>query len=740
MQSRDTSRRDAVASSALLWLTVTVFAPGQIVYGNHMDFPMAFGSLLPSLLAAAAIGTLASSLLILALPWVRARRVAVALVFALGVLAWIQGTFLLWDYGVLDGRPIDWTAHRWHGLVDAAVWGLGLTACLAAWRYTSRIAGVASLMLVVVQGGSLAIQAARLPDRWVDHAAFDDSGRFAFSRDRNAVIVVLDAFQTDLFQELLDEDPSLAARFRGFTYFRNATAGFSGTPASITLLLTGQQYDNAVPFQQFVKTAFLTRSLPRTLKQAGFHVYYNHPYFWSSLYADPSIASHVTEITSWPTRGGLAPVRQLMTLGLFRSGPQALKRRMSAVHAVYMAPLGDDDGLADHLSPAVRDSPRGRKVLREIPWRVGDAPFFREAALLVSPTLDQPAFKYYHLLGVHPPITYDDELQPRSAPFTRETARRQAKGLIKLVQTFFATLEMTGSYDNTMLAIVGDHGAMLHPRVATPEIARMGGDTAAPTSKSYGLPLVLIKPIAATGPLVVSDRPVSLVDIPKTIASGVGIASELPGQSMFEPSTGTPRPRRVLAYPSGIHRLAHEYFPTLTEFEVTGFSWFEQSWRPTGRQFAPGSARSAAPAASYAWGRTLQFGSAGDAGPFLGDGWGAAEPNLRWTVGRSARLRFAVPPAGTDVVLRAQVAPALVGPVREQRVEIYVGRERVTEWSVRSPGEYTATIAKALVSNGELEVLMVLPDAVVPRDVVPALLDERELALAVARVTLEPVR
>ena len=35
---------------------------------------------------------------------------------------------------------------------------------------------------------------------------------------------------------------------------------------------------------------------------------------------------------------------------------------------------------------------------------------------------------------------------------------------------------------------------------------------------------------------------------------------------------------------------------------------------------------------------------------------------------------------------------------------------------------------------------MVLPDAVVPRDVAPALLDERELAVAVARLTLEPAR
>ena len=72
---------------------------------------------------------------------------------------------------------------------------------------------------------------------------------------------------------------------------------FPARPPSIPLILTGRYYDNAVPFQDFVKSTFKSASLPQQLKAANYHVYYNNLYYWPSLYADPSIASHVLEKT-----------------------------------------------------------------------------------------------------------------------------------------------------------------------------------------------------------------------------------------------------------------------------------------------------------------------------------------------------------------------------------------------------------------------------------------------------------
>ena len=729
----------ALAASALLSLTVLVFAPAQIFYGNFMDFPMAFGDVLPLLAAAAALAAAVPAAVVAALPSPRARGIGLAVLFAVALLAWIQSSFLLWPYGVLDGRAIDWSAHRRHGLIDAATWIAVLAGAVAAFRFVGRIAATASLALIVVQAGAIALQAARTPARWIDQVSFDDSGRFAFSRELNVVVLVLDTFQSDLFQDLIEEDPSLATAFRGFTYFRNAAAGFSGTPASIPLMLTGRHYDNAVPFQEYVRTAFRSGSLPQVLKQAGFHVYYNHPGFWFSLYADPSIASHVRDRAP-DTRGrSWEPARHLMRLGLFRCLPQAGKRQMRGVQAVYLPPVGED-GLPAHLSPAVRNTPAGRKALAEIPWRAGDAPFFREAALLVSARLDRPAFKYYHLMGVHPPLTHDERLQPAALPFTRDNAMRQARGLLRLVRTLLDTLADRGVYDRTMLLIVGDHGAHFEPRLVpvADRLRTRPGTTAAATSNAFGIPLVLVKLAGADGPLAVDDAPVSLADIPRTVASALGMQTDLPGRSMFEAGGDPHRRRRVMKYPSGAHRLAHGYFPTLIEYEVSGFSWLDESWRPTGRQFLPGSMRAQSPAAPYEWGRWLNVAAGGSGAAFLGEGWAAPEADFTWTDGRSARLRLGMPPAGGDVVFRAEVVPALIGPVRRQRAELFVGSTRVGEWSVTAPGQQTATIPRALVPGGDLELILVLPDAVVPRDLDPALGDERALALAFTRVMFEP--
>ncbi len=653
-----------LAVAAFLCLTVLFFAPAQIYYGNVMDFPMSFREVLPSLLAAALLGTLLLTGALMALPSGRVRGVGLTLLLALGFLAWFQGNVLLWPYGVLDGRPIDWAAHRLHGLVDAVVWCLVLAGAFA-FRFVSRIGATASVVFIILQAGGIAIQAARSPDRWIDRTSFDDSARFLFSRDRNVVILVLDTFQSDLFQELLDEDPGLAERFRGFTFFRNSVGGFPNTAASIPLILSGRYYDNAMPFQEFVRSTYRTASLPQALKAASFHVYYNNPYFWPSLYADERTASNTrTKTFEWHDRLPRQRAAQLMGLGVLRSLPQPGKRLLYESPAVAAPRLEADGG--DESSPA--SAPFGgvaRPTAAHQQLAAGDAPFFRKFASQASVAMKTPTFKYFHVWGIHPPLTHDENLRPQTLPFTRQNAKRQAKGILHLLETFLDTFIDRHIYDETLLFIVGDHGTSFHPRLVTVDDGIRTRPSAIPvaTEHSFGLPLVLLKPIGAQGPMRVSDAPVSLSDIPQTVASALGLPAGFPGESMLAPSLPTDRQRRVLRYGPEAFRLTEPYFPPLTEYVVSGFSWLDESWRPTGREFLPGKTRSLV-AESYRWGRSLRFGRLGDALPYLADGWAAPEDGLNWTNGRSARLRFNIPVPTRDIVFRARILTSLAwGPL-----------------------------------------------------------------------------
>ena len=50
------------------------------------------------------------------------------------------------------------------------------------------------------------------------------------------------------------------------------------------------------------------------------------------------------------------------------------------------------------------------------------------------------------LAGIHPPLTHDEHFQKRDLPFTRENALSQARGVLRLVETFFETLSDIGVY------------------------------------------------------------------------------------------------------------------------------------------------------------------------------------------------------------------------------------------------------------------------------------------------------
>ena len=576
-----------IAVSACLLLTVLVFAPGEIYFGNAMDFPMLFAEMLPILTAAALLGTVLLSGMLIALPRDRPREIGVSVVFGLAFLAWLQGNVLLWQYGLLNGSPIDWASHWTHGLIDASIWCLVIAGTLLGSRYVNRMALWGSVALIVVQVSGTALQASRSSDRWINHYSFDKSTRFSFSPDRNVIILVLDTFQSDLFQELLDEDPGIAGWLSGFTYFRNATGGFPSTAPSIPLILTGRYYDNSVPFQDFVKSTFKSASLPQQLKAANYHVYYNNLYYWPSLYADPSIASHVLKKTlRWHDAQARRWASGLMLLGVFRSLPQFGKRLLEGAVAKITPSLAWDDAYGEETLPM---GPHARGDTQAD----GDVAFFSAMTSMSSATMKTPTFKYYHLWGIHSPLLHDENLRPVTVAYTRENAKHQAKGTFRLLKGYIETLTKLHIYDQSLLFIVADHGTEFQPfrpRLVEVDSRFRTGGSGRPvaTRYSFGLPLVLVKPIAATGALKVSDAPVSLGDIPRTVTSALGMKGASPGESMFDPGLPPHRPRRVLKYNAEQLHLTNRYFPPLTEYVVSAFSWFDESWQTTGRKFLPG--------------------------------------------------------------------------------------------------------------------------------------------------------
>ena len=109
MEALRSRLKDVVAPALLVVLPLCLFGPYTIFSGNEAEFSAPFWVLIrPVLLAGAGIAVALIAIGVALPP--RLFRAFVALLFGLGLVLWIQGNFLVADYGAFTGAAIDWAS------------------------------------------------------------------------------------------------------------------------------------------------------------------------------------------------------------------------------------------------------------------------------------------------------------------------------------------------------------------------------------------------------------------------------------------------------------------------------------------------------------------------------------------------------------------------------------------------------------------------------------------------------
>jgi hypothetical protein len=103
----------AAVITAYLFLLV----PFTLYVGNIYEFAISYQAIAQKYITAAIFMVFVLGLVGMLLP-ARAATRYITLLAAIGILCWVQGYLLVWDYGLLDGRAIDWTARSWRGWLD----------------------------------------------------------------------------------------------------------------------------------------------------------------------------------------------------------------------------------------------------------------------------------------------------------------------------------------------------------------------------------------------------------------------------------------------------------------------------------------------------------------------------------------------------------------------------------------------------------------------------------------------
>ena len=486
---------------------------------------------------------------VLLLPKARALRVpATALLLAAAGALWLQGYFLVWDYGALDGKPLNFDAYTWHGVGEVLAW-LAIFG-LFLWQ-RQRVAASAKAIFLVVAAtigfGAATAYANLPPEPWHKRYDVKMDTYYTFSKTKNVLFLVFDSTRSDVFPEILaGMAPAEKALFDGFTFFRNTTGAFNATNPAVSGFLTGDVYDHAedsvIAFSRMFTSG---TSVPAALKKAGF-VSEVYPYNMGSVHITPDVVDNLLD-KGWASGPGSDPTveRELAKLRLvarFNFTPHFLKTVLFDASVMYATSMPQATRAATRpASSAAAEPVPGDEALppalaTHVDWdRTRIEAFATRMAFR-----EEPVFKYLHFHGAHTPFVHDETYAGRRMPLNLDSYARQYKGsLLHFTRAIVDSLKKAGVYDNTMVVILGDHGVHV-PQGEPAHVDQMVSDSLRP--------LLMVKPFGpASGPIKTSAAPVSLFDVPATVFEATGL--QYPGQalSVFRVPEGTRRVRETYA-------------------------------------------------------------------------------------------------------------------------------------------------------------------------------------------------
>ena len=581
---REYANRVSPISTVALLIPAVLFliGPYTIFSNNSAEFAVPFADIaVPWLL-----NTLAMNWIVLfaigcgvAMISKRLAQAYVALLFAAGLLLWGQGNLWNVDYGVLAGQDLNLAQYAWREPYELAGWLVVMLLAVVFSPMVSRIAPFASLAFVGAQvaAGAFGVTHSATPttERWAEPPA----DIYRFSPTRNVIHIVLDEFQSDVFNDIFEQDRAAIDRqFSGFQYFREHAGSFPTTTFSMPAMLAAREYRNEIPAPEFVRKAFRESSVFARLAPAGYDidaasiVPIDSFEQWLGSEASPNWKGARFQIRKpYVSRGDYREVsaRQLLELSLFRHVPHRAQTFGIEHPGAFYRPIWMDRT----ESPA--------QVRRH--EASNSAAFLEQFIRSMSVGRDRPVYKFLHVGVPHRPIVVDGECRFIGLTvISRESYTAQSRCAVKLVAALLDRARTLGIYDSSLIIVSSDHGTDLDPRGfngKSESLALVPGPSTVrlPAIASTAKAVMLIKLPDRTGPVTVSDAPTSHIDLPSTILDALGVAGSSSDASMFHREARQPR-SRVFGMYNPFIRFPKAYLDRLDVLTLDGRVLDARAW------------------------------------------------------------------------------------------------------------------------------------------------------------------
>lgn len=649
--------------SSFIVINLFLYEPFTLYQGNINEFNVSFPTILSSFLFPGLILVVILSAIGFLLSKELYRRY-VSILCVIGFLVFLQGNVIVWKYGVLDGQGIDWSKNTWRGWVDGTLWAVFFIMAYVFNKQISKIAALACASMLLLQIALLGFMSIQNPVVWEGREKEMESISppkeiFELSSRQNIIHVLLDGFQSDIFKEIISEDPDYYyAELEGFTFFEETTGSFPFTRFSLPAYLSGQVYKNNMPKQDFISATLKGRTIPNVLYDRGYDVdnvsfieYVKKPY--SNYYNIPTPYG-IKKQQYQKSQAAL-----MIDLVLFRSVPHIIKKVIYNNQSWLIQRFFSIENQANTLYFSHRD-------------------FLQDLIDNTTIKRQKPLYKYIHLLNAHgpPTVNKDCKYAGKVLPWTRENVRNISRCSLDHVIVFLNKLKSLGIYESSFIIISADHGRGIDVKLRNIE-RPLNGYSNLPRIVGFAMPLMLVKLPNSKKPLQISKAQVELTDLPATINSILNLNEEFNGRSFYSIDPNEIRKRNFFYYESGRQNYQSSFLTHLDEFIIEGSVIDRMSWHLSSIYHSPKK--------SYKT-QKIDFGT-NEAHPFLLRGWSHNIKSKKgytynWALGSSSSIYLSLP-KNEAVIMTANIRSHQFP--KPQNIRIKLDEKEIGHWKLHPP-------------------------------------------------------
>lgn len=610
-----------------------IFAPIQFYVGNQDEFWFTF----LQLLSVGAIGFVFCLVvlggILLLLSKTPLAKIIFSVVLCAFVYFYVQGNFVPRNYGVMDGKTIDWNSYQGYAATSIVLIAVFATIALALILFAKdkvlKIAKVISMMLTAIMLISTTTLLIQNKDVFTvkKDLVCTDEGLYEFSENQNVIVIILDTFDSNYFDKILELNGSeVTDTLKDFTYYRNTVGSYPTTKGAVPYIVSGVWNENEIPFNEYLAKAYDESECLNILEDNNYEI---------SLYTETPFLNEETRdfsniVQEKPVVSNkIGFLSKMLKLVSFNYMPHQLK------HYFYTT----GDAFDSFNSVEGNNTVYSLSIVQH---------YYDLNNIEFSLTDSSNVFKFIHFDGTHPPATFNADL----LACENATLYDEAMGNITYLNKYFDILKEYNLYDDTAIVVMADHG------------------------NGYGFsqqPLFMVKNAGEEhSTLQISDVAMSheyLSDVFISLASGDTV-----DEDFIEAYDGATNGRRFLFY-TWDNTWDSDYLPHIDEF------MFYSSKEAEDAEYTLSGCL-------YHLGEELTFGKNGNSNPYRYLGFQGDETGFTWTSGCKSEMVFALDEVcDTNLLLSMNF-----GTLSNQNMIIYCNGNFVAEYSANGTYELQLVI------------------------------------------------